>query len=261
VENKTNWVAVILGAGRGKRMNSDLPKIAHQLKGRPLVSWVFQALVDSGIQRFVLVVSPEHHDFLKMLIQKEAFSSKIEIVFAIQEQPLGTAHAVACGVNEFKRLHPFCEKDKLNMLVAYGDTPAVQTETFSRFMGFHQKQGNDLTILAFKSLNPFGYGRVIQGQGGEFLRICEEKDCSEEERKIDLCNSGLLCCRLDLFLALWPSVSNQNAQKEYYLTDIPLLAKELGCQVGILSSDHQKEFLGVNTQEQLVALEKALCVE
>lgn len=265
MKNLDNWVGIVLGAGQGKRMKSTLPKIAHLLCGKPLIIWVFESLIQAGIKRIILVISPDHTETIRQIIQNAKFNSEVQIFFSYQDVPLGTGHAVSCGIHgiqeHFLDSPDNSKKDKLNILVAYGDTPAVQADTFKKFIEFHEHEKNIFTILAFKAKIPFGYGRIIIDQQGGFLAIREEKDCNEEEKKLDLCNSGLLCGKLIKFTELLPQLENKNSQGEYYLTDVSILGKKSGYKVGVMVGNDEHEFLGVNSQEQLLELEKSICAE
>jgi bifunctional UDP-N-acetylglucosamine pyrophosphorylase/glucosamine-1-phosphate N-acetyltransferase len=265
VENLNNWIGIVLGAGHGKRMKSNLPKIAHVLHDRPMVIWVLQSLIKAEIKKIILVISSDHKEQIAQIIQDAKFDSQVQICFSYQDTPLGTGHAVSCGIHgiqeHFLDSLDNSKKEKLNILVAYGDTPAVQADTFKKFIQFHEQEKNIFTILAFKAKSPFGYGRIITDQQGDFLAIREEKDCNEEEKKLDLCNSGLLCGKLMKFTELLPQLENKNSQGEYYLTDVSILAKKSGYKVGVMVGNDEHEFLGVNSQEQLLELEKSICAE
>lgn len=264
MENLNNWVGIVLGAGHGKRMKSNLPKIAHILHDRPMVIWVLQSLIKAEIKKIILVISSDHKERISQIIQDAKFDSEVQIRFSYQDIPLGTGHAVSCGISGLQEhfLNDLNSKNKdLNILVAYGDTPAIQAETFKKFIQFHEQEKNIFTVLAFKAKSPFGYGRIITDQQGIFLAIREEKDCTEEEKKLDLCNSGLLCGKSAKFIELLPQLENKNSQGEYYLTDVSILAKKSGYKVGVMVGKDEHEFLGVNSQEQLLELEKSICAE
>jgi len=139
--------------------------------------------------------------------------------------------------------------------VAYGDTPGVKSETFKKLISYHNDQKNIFTLLAFQSKTPFGYGRIIVDENNEFTAIREQKDCSEEEAKIQICNSGILCANFFELNAILPLIENNNSAKEYYLTDIPIYAKKMGLKIGLMVEQEETQFLGINTQEQLREME------
>lgn len=251
-----NTIAVVLAAGKGKRMNSQLPKVVHTLKDKPMILWVMDALKAAGIYNMIPVIAPSQ-DLIKELISQKADISDFRIQYGLQEEQLGTAHAVSCGLKMVERFEKI-DKNNLKIIVAYGDTPAIKGETFKNLMQVHHENQNHFTVLAFKADNPFGYGRLILDPNGQFLAIREQKDCSEEETKIDVCNSGILCANYFELLRILPQIQNHNSAKEYYLTDVPLCAKEQGLKVGLITEYDEVQFLGINTQEQLKELEAKL---
>ena len=249
-------IGVVLAAGMGKRMNSNIPKVAHVLYGKPLVIWAIESLIEAGVTKVIVVISPSQI-MVEEIIANYNFSNEINIHFAYQEKPLGTGHAARCGIEGVAKY--FSNEVKinknLNILIAYGDTPAVQGKTFKKFLKFHFAQKNSFTILVFEAKNPFGYGRIITEKNGNFVTICEEKDCTEEQKKIKLSNSGFVCANYHEMQKLFPLLKNENAAKEYYLTDMPLLSKQTGGKVGYMIGDNEIEFLGINSQDQLAEME------
>ncbi|RDB35239.1 MAG: hypothetical protein DCC88_11140 [Spirobacillus cienkowskii] len=251
---KEKTIGVVLAAGMGKRMKSDIPKVAHVLYGKPLLIWAMHALIDTGIDKIVIVIAPTQ-TVVEELIKNHQFPSHITIKLAYQDMPLGTGHAARCGIEAVSKYFVQEADLETNILIAYGDTPAVSSVTFQEFIYFHLQQKNYFTILAFKTKNPFGYGRIITDKNGNFLEICEEKDCTEEQKTILLCNSGFLCGNYFQFQKILPQLKNENASKEYYLTDVPILASKLDGKVGYLISKNEEELLGINSQEQLKEME------
>jgi len=251
---KEKTIGVLLAAGMGKRMQSNIPKVAHVLYGKPLLIWAIQALIDAGIDKIVVVISPAQ-TMVEDLIKNHQFPSYIKIKLAYQDKPLGTGHAARCGIEVVEKY--FAQETNLetNILIAYGDTPAVSGTTFQEFICFHLQQNNYFTILAFETQNPSGYGRILIDKNGDFLEICEEKDCTEEQKKVLLCNSGFLCGNYSEFQKILPQLKNENASKEYYLTDVPILSKKLNGKVGYLISQNEDELLGINSPEQLSQME------
>lgn len=264
--------AIVLAAGRGKRMKSDTPKVAHKLHKKPLLQWTMDALLEAGIH-YTMVVIPENLVIKKILTQnyKSPFMR-----FCLQDKPLGTAHAVQCGLqgltakakdriaegakhNESPIPRPWDENDKI--LIAYGDTPCIKSDTYKKLLQFHTQEQNVVTVAAFYAKDPFGYGRVVLDENGDFFEIREEKDCSPDEKKGNLCHSGVMCVNFDILEELLPEIKNKNQASEFYLTDIIQAAKKFGHKVGFIASDHEREFSGVNTPEQLASLETSLCVE
>ena len=264
--------AIVLAAGRGKRMKSDIPKVAHMLLKKSLLQWTIDSLLEAGI-KYIMVVISENPVIKKILSE----NYKIPTVRSyLQEKPLGTAHAVQCGlkgltlkasecaIGRAKKQkaplpRPWDENDKI--LIANGDTPCVKGKTYKKLLQFHEQNQNAITIVAFYAKDPFGYGRVVLDNDGNFFEIREEKDCSPEEKKVNLCHSGVMCANFNILDELLPEIENKNQASEFYLTDIIHTAKKIGHKVGFIASDHENEFSGVNTPEQLESLEAALCAE
>jgi bifunctional UDP-N-acetylglucosamine pyrophosphorylase/glucosamine-1-phosphate N-acetyltransferase len=255
-------VGIVLAAGMGKRMKTDLPKVAHTILGKPLVFWAMESLIKAGVQNLVVVISPAQEQ-VKQLLQQYELPAGVRLEIAYQDVALGTAHAAKCGLPAAKRLlAAACEEGKLQqnakVVVGFGDTPAVTGDSFLRYLNFHEQHQNTFTVLAFESENPTGYGRVISDSAGLFQEIREEKDCSPEQKQVRVCNSGFLSGNFAEFEELLPLVQNDNASKEYYLTDVPKLARAAGKKVGIFSGVEKSELEGVNSQTQLATLAKSM---
>lgn len=229
---------VILAAGMGKRMNSNLPKVLHLLAGKPLLGHVIDTanlLSPSKIN----VVYGHGGDLVR-----EAFIDS-KLTFSLQEPQLGTGHAVMQAVPEL-------EEDKPT-LILYGDVPLITAATLKRLV---KEAGNDkLAILTAKVENPTGLGRILR-ENGEIKRIVEEKDATDEERAITEINTGIMVVptvKLKSWLAL---LSNNNAQKEYYLTDIVAAAVSENIQIVSSQPEYIWEILGINNKKQLAELER-----
>lgn len=264
--------AIVMAAGQGKRMKSDTPKVAHKLLKKPLLQWTIDSLLQADIKYTMVVIS--ENPIIKKIITTNYESPTVR--FCYQENPLGTAHAVQCGLkaltapaedrvaegakhNKSAAPRPWDENDKI--LIANGDTPCVKSATYKQLLKFHTQEKNAVTIAAFYAKNPFGYGRIVLDEEGGFFEIREEKDCSPEEKNVNLCHSGVMCVNFDILDELLPEIKNKNQASEFYLTDIVHSAKKIGQKVGFIASDHENEFAGINTPEQLESLEAALCAE
>ncbi len=263
--NKQNIFAIVLAAGKGKRMNSALPKVAHLLLNKPLIIWVIESLLNAGIRNICSVVSL-NQKLIKDIVfdyidnYKKISNTNIKLNFAIQEEQLGTAHAVQCGLVEiiknFQNSNKLGESDTI--LIAYGDTPAVRKDTFQSLVETHNRENNDFTILGFDSKNPFGYGRILVDEKNEFVAIREQKDCNSIEETITKCNSGILCAKFQSLQMILPLIKNNNSSNEFYLTDVPFIAKHKNLKIGLVIKEEENEFLGINTQEQLIYMEKLI---
>jgi bifunctional UDP-N-acetylglucosamine pyrophosphorylase/glucosamine-1-phosphate N-acetyltransferase len=233
---------VILAAGQGKRMRSSLPKVLHPIAGRPMLAHVIEtARVVSARQpnpRIVVVIGYGAEDV------RDAFAAERDVSFVLQEPQLGTGHAVMQAL-------PLLADDT-HTLVLYGDVPLVSPATLERLM---VKAGRGVGLLTVLLDDPHGYGRIVRGGGG-VSRIVEEKDATPAERALHEVNTGILVApthRLRLWLA---RLSDDNAQREYYLTDVVAHAVAEGVAVNAVHPDAVAETLGVNSKAQLAQLER-----
>jgi bifunctional UDP-N-acetylglucosamine pyrophosphorylase/glucosamine-1-phosphate N-acetyltransferase len=248
--------AVILAAGMGKRMNSDLPKVLHPALGVPLVHHVLDRLEPLGPERVILVVG--HREELV----REACAPR-GVRFVTQRPQLGTGHAVQVAWSEIESAGgdaagPASAAAADRVLVLAGDMPLVRTETLRRLLERHAREGNAATVLAGTLADPSGYGRIVRDAGGRFLAIVEEKDATPAQRAIAEVNSGIYCFdRAPLKEAL-ATLRADNQQKEYYLTDTLAAMRAKGLGVGIEPATHESELMGVNTVDQLAEVERRL---
>ena len=238
-------LAIILAAGKGTRMKSDLPKVLHRLAGAPMLAHVLRAAQAAGIKRASLVVGPDMDEVGQAGL---AVNPKLEIF--IQPNQLGTADAV-------KAATPAFEGARGPVLVLYGDTPLLRAETLKAVLG-ELDAGADLVVIGFEAADPTGYGRLLFDEKGRLAGIREEKDASAAERALTLCNSGIMAFRSSETLAgLLSRIGNDNANGEYYLTDAVALARADGLQARIVLSNAE-EVLGVNSRAELAVAEAVL---
>ncbi|MES0881965.1 bifunctional UDP-N-acetylglucosamine diphosphorylase/glucosamine-1-phosphate N-acetyltransferase GlmU [Roseibium sp. SCP14] len=233
-------LSIILAAGLGTRMKSDLPKVMHEVGGLPLVGHVLKALREAGSERVSVVTGPEMPE-LEALVYKLASHARCYV----QHDRLGTAHAALAA-------KPALEFEADDVLVLFGDTPLVTPQTISKVRQGLQN-GADLVVLGFETEKPFGYGRLLI-ENGRLVAIREERDASDEERKIRLCNSGIMGFSGKHALSLFEAIGNDNAKGEYYLTDAVEIANERGLKV-IAVAGSEVETQGVNTRAQLASCE------
>jgi len=234
--------AVILAAGKGVRFKSALPKVMHELAGRPLLAYVLRAARGAGIRNVIVVVGAGHEHVVKAF-KKEG------VRFALQKKQLGTAHAARVGCSlSGKRQGP--------VAVLSGDAPLVTSRTIRRAIARHKKESAACTVITAVLDSPAGYGRIVRSAGGGIERIVEEKDASADEKKIQEVNSGSYVFDGASLRKALARVGRSNKQKEYYLTDcIEILRKE-GKKVSAFVADDASEVLGVNSRRELAAVEK-----
>ena len=239
---------LILAAGLGTRMKSDLAKVLHRLDGRPLINHVCRTATALAPQSIYVVIGHQGED-VKTAVLNEL--DEQQVVFVTQEKQLGTGDAVNAARGHLK------EKDS-TLVVLSGDVPMIRPETLAALVQQHHRKTAACTILTVKLSDPSGYGRIVRDDSGLFDRIVEQKDASDEEKKISEINAGIYCFDTrQLFQAL-SAVKNNNSQSEYYLTDVPLLLRDAGEEVSVFQYGDPHEIEGVNNRVQLADLERIL---
>ncbi|SOC04826.1 UDP-N-acetylglucosamine pyrophosphorylase /glucosamine-1-phosphate N-acetyltransferase [Rhodobacter sp. JA431] len=228
---------VILAAGQGTRMNSDLPKVLHQIGGAPLVAHALAAGQRLAPEKSVVVVGHGAEAVAKAVGK---FDPEAEIAY--QPEQLGTGHAVAQALLQISSFEG-------KILVLYGDTPFIRPETLEALV----KSTADVVVLGFEAADPGRYGRLVV-EGDRLEKIVEFKDASEEERALTLCNSGVICCDASLLALLVRELKNDNAAGEYYLTDIIEGARSKGLVAEVVRCP-EEETLGINTRAELARAE------
>jgi bifunctional UDP-N-acetylglucosamine pyrophosphorylase/glucosamine-1-phosphate N-acetyltransferase len=234
---------VILAAGQGKRMKSALPKVLHTIAGRPMLSHVLDTArsvgADAGPVRPIVVVG-HGGDAVRA-----AYVGADDLVFVTQATQLGTGHAVQQAVPHLNDAGP--------TLVLYGDVPLTTAATLRRLVA---AAGNGVALLTVRLADPSGYGRIVRDAGGSVVRIVEEKDATAAERAIDEINTGILVAPTAQLKTWLASLSNHNAQGEYYLTDVIAQAAAAGVPVSAVVLADPDEALGVNSPAQLAEVER-----
>lgn len=240
-----NVAAVILAAGKGTRMKSGLVKVLHSVAGRPMISWPVDAARNAGAAPIVLVVGHQANAVL------HNFRDSTDIRCTMQEKQLGTGHAVACTRDELAGF-------KGTVLILCGDTPLLRAETLSRLIRFHRMHESALTVLTAVMENPYGYGRVLRDPSGGVLRIIEQKDATPEEQGICEINSGIYCMEADFLFSNIGRIGSNNAQNEFYLTDLVAMAVQQGLACLAMSTDDSSEIMGVNDRVQMAEAARIL---
>ncbi len=235
-------MAVVLAAGRGTRMKSDLPKVLFPVLGRPMIHWVLDALNAAGINRCVVVVG-----YREELVREE-LSRRDGVEFALQSQQLGTGHAVQMCREQI-------EAQASPVLVVAGDSPLIQPASIGRLIAEFEKARYGCLLGTLMKDNPQGLGRIVRDAGGSFSRIVEEKDATEQERQIREVNMSTYLFAKDSLLWALSQLGNHNAQGEFYLTDCPALLLSKGEQVDARPVLESCEALSINTIDELGKVE------
>lgn len=231
---------IVLAAGKGTRMDSDLPKVLHRIAHAPMLWHAMRA--GRALEPEACIVVAGHE---AALVEASAKDYDPETQVVIQSQQLGTAHAVA-------QARPALEGFGGNAIVLYGDTPFIREETLEAML--EARAQHDVVVLGFEAADPGRYGRLVT-QGDDLERIVEFKDASDEERAIKLCNSGVVCAKAETLFNLIDAVGNDNASGEYYLTDIVGIARAQELSATVVRCD-EGETLGVNSRAELAAAER-----
>jgi bifunctional UDP-N-acetylglucosamine pyrophosphorylase/glucosamine-1-phosphate N-acetyltransferase len=236
----TPLAAIILAAGKGTRMKSDLHKVLHPIAGRPMLGHLIDAVGSLGATHKVVVTGAGRE-------QVEAFAAPLGLVVAVQTEQLGTAHAV----RQAEQALVGFEGD---VLILYGDVPLVSSETMARMVKrLHEGDAPAVVVLGFRPRATLSYGRII-AEDGRIVKMVEHKDASVAERAETLCNSGLMAVRSADLWRLLAKVGNTNAAGEYYLPDIVMLAAEEGRSSAVIETD-PPEVAGVNSRAELAEVE------
>jgi bifunctional UDP-N-acetylglucosamine pyrophosphorylase/glucosamine-1-phosphate N-acetyltransferase len=238
--------AIILAAGKGTRMKSELPKVMHKIANRAMVGHVMHTVLDAGLAPLTLVVAPGMHT-----VRSYAQSVDEAVSFAVQEQQLGTGHAVLSAKESLKGFEG-------NLLVLYGDTPLITGETITRLLETLTADAKcAVAVLGFTPHDPAEYGRLVLASDGTLERIVEARDANEQERHITLCNSGVIALRGNVAWGLLEHIENTNKKGEYYLTDVVAIARSAGFTARVVEGSAQ-EVLGVNSRVELAQAEAAI---
>ena len=234
---------VVLAAGKGKRMKSDLPKVLHLIHGRPMISRLLDTLIPLGFKHLIAVIGHKGE-----MVKEELSSRQVEFVW--QREQLGTGHAVMMAEDNLK------DFDGIT-LVAAGDVPFLSAASINRLLEVHQKTRASATCLSAVFDDPTGYGRIIrEGVSDKLVDIVEHADASDEIRSIGEVNSGTFCFDNRALFESLESIDQDNAQGEYYLTDVVKIMNNKGLRVSVTPALNPDEVLGVNSLDQLEELAK-----
>ncbi len=238
-------VAVILAAGRSKRMQSELPKVLHPACGRPILEYVLDAARQAGAKRLILVVGH------KAELVQQAMQHHADVEFALQTEQLGTGHAVMSAYELLK-------DHQGSVLVLAGDTPLLKGSSLAGLLDALSTENAACVVGTARTENNFGLGRIVRDAEGTFQRIVEQRDATPEEQKITEINTGCFAFEGPALFQALQDVRPENSQGEYYLTDCAEILRRQGRNVVAACTLGIEEAMGVNTQEQLAEVETAM---
>lgn len=239
----------VLAAGKGKRMNStDFPKVLVPLLGKPLLGYVLDSAFKIKPYKIYIIVGFRKEKVIDFVTQNFRNES---IEFVVQSDQLGTGHAIL-------QLEPYIDSKVDNLMILSGDVPLISSQSLLNFIEFHYDGGFDLSLISTVVDNPRGYGRIVRDEQGNILKIVEEKDLSPDLTLVNEINSGIYIVNTRYLFDYLKQLKNENAQQEYYLTDIVQLYIADGRKVGAFKIENSIEVLGVNTYDELQNLEIVL---
>ena len=236
-------LTVVLAAGEGTRMRSSLPKVLHPVAGQSLLSHVLDAAPKGADASLAVVIGPDHQ-----AVADEVARLRPDAKTFVQRQRLGTAHAVLAAREAIA-------KGTDDLLIAFGDTPLISAETFER-LRTPLKNGAALAVLGFRAADPTGYGRLLM-EGDRLVAIHEQADASADERKITLCNAGVMAFDGRRALEVIEKIGNANSKAEYYLVDAVKIVREFGLEAVVIETG-EDEVRGINTKAQLAEAEAVM---
>lgn len=236
---------IILGAGLGTRMKSDKAKVLHEILGKPMVLYVAETARKIAGNNVVLVIGHQA-DKVRSIV-----SERVDVIFALQKQQLGTGHAVLCAL-------PYIPDQVREVVILCGDVPLLTENTLMGLFEDHVKAKRDVSLLAVEIENPRGYGRIIINKNKELVAIVEESDATEEQKRQKLINTGIYCIKKDFLRNSLKKIKSDNVKGEFYLTDIVEIGYRNKRVMGVMVGDDWKETVGVNTIQDLQTAENIM---
>jgi UDP-N-acetylglucosamine diphosphorylase/glucosamine-1-phosphate N-acetyltransferase len=235
---------IVLAAGLGTRMKSNKAKVLHELNGKPMILYIIETSKTIVGKNIIVVVGYQADNVMAII------SEQHEVCFAMQDKQLGTGHAVLKAV-------PYIEEHIENIVILCGDVPLVTMETLKKLIFDHVSKDCDMTILAVQVTDPKGYGRIIVDDKNMVTRIVEETDSNEDEKKINIINSGIYCIRKKFLLDAITKIKPSNVQGEFYFTDIIHIGYQEQKKIQAIKIGNDPfEFMGINSFEDLEKAEK-----
>ncbi len=238
-----NLTAVILAAGKGTRMKSKLPKVLHKVGGHPMLEHVMDAAEAAGCRDNVVVIGHGAELVRELVVDRARI--------ALQAEQLGTGHAVLQAADTLKDFTG-------TVMILCGDTPLLEADELQKFYAEHVKSGAAATVMSALMDDPFGYGRILRDANGDVAGIVEQKDASEEQKQIKEINTGNYCVEAPLLFEVLRTLGNNNAQGEYYLTDVLAKLRAMGKKVGGVITADSEMIMGVNSRRQLAEAESVM---
>lgn len=238
-------MAIVLAAGKGTRMKTDLPKVLVPALGRPIITYVLDSLRNAGVGRITVVVG------YRQDLVRAALASYSDLDYAEQTEQLGTGHAVMCCRSTL-------EPHRGPVVIVAGDSPMLQSTSLVKLLDTAGRQEMACLLGTLHSPDPTGLGRIVRDSEGKFVGIVEEKDATEQQRKITEVNMSTYVFDGEKLFEVLDAISNNNRQQEYYLTDYPSVMLERNWKVDALPVLQPIEALSINTMEQLAAVEAAM---
>jgi UDP-N-acetylglucosamine diphosphorylase/glucosamine-1-phosphate N-acetyltransferase len=246
MEDAERKVAVIiLGAGLGTRMKSNKAKVLHEILNKPMVLYVVETAKKIAGNNVILVIG---HQAEKV---RRVVEERVDILFALQKEQLGTGHAVLCAL-------PYIPNSVKDVIILCGDVPLLTEDTLVRFFEDHVKSRRDISLLAVEIENPTGYGRLLINEDRRLTGIVEESDATEEQKKLKLINTGIYCIKKEILFDSIKNIKSNNVKGEFYLTDIVEIGYRNKSVMGVMVGEDWKETVGVNTGQDLQTAENIM---
>ena len=239
--------SIILAAGKGTRMKSDMPKVLHTIFDKTLVGYVIDAVNNTGLADENFVIVGHQAERVEEYINENYDNAKC----VLQSPQLGTGHAVSMAL-------PYLKDFDGEVIILCGDTPLITSETIKEFVEYHKENKSDLTVMSAIFENPTNYGRIIRNQDGSLNSIVEEKDATPEQKAVKEINAGIYCINWAKIKPAFNELTSNNAQGEYYLTDIIKWGNEKNLSVNAYTLKNNKEIFGINSKTHLAEATKML---
>lgn len=243
--------AVILAAGKSTRMKSGLPKVLHEVCGRPMLAYVLDACRDAGVDQIHVVVGHEKERVIEAFSGDRRASSDPEITWTVQEAQKGTGHAVMCCREELAKFTG-------SVLVIAGDMPLVRRETLASLLESRAETGDAVTMATTILDNPSGYGRIIRDDEGRLERIVEDRDCTAKQKEIHEVNPSYYCFDGAKLFDSLDSITPDNAKGEYYITDVVHILRDSGAGVSAIVAVAAEDAVGVNSRLDLAVVSRVM---